>query len=335
MSGLFLTGGSGACQGWTPPGNLFAPTITYLSGTYSPAGGTTLVAIFGTNFKLYSTIKFGSYTPTMIFINSGQIDFYVPASAPYGTYPVQVFNDPYGSNIVNYTIDNSPGFWYLNPSYPDVISNSNTGGLSVNGQITINNNSTTASSDLIFDMKAINSNQSIVWNNTGISPSLTYSNMYVSIANLYLAINTSNNLSNGFKLQYNNMSFFDYTPGAIYPITMTGDTYIYNNLTVSNNITCTTLIQTSDYRIKEVIEPLNVATHSVDNLKPVKYFNKKSEKVEFGFIAHEVQEFFPELVTGEKNGEALQTLNYVGLISILVQEIKELKSEVAQLKCKI
>ena len=55
MSGLFLN--TGACRGWAPPNNVYAPTITYLSSIYSPAGSNTLVAIFGTNFKLYSTIK--------------------------------------------------------------------------------------------------------------------------------------------------------------------------------------------------------------------------------------------------------------------------------------
>jgi ADP-heptose:LPS heptosyltransferase len=43
--------------------------------------------------------------------------------------------------------------------------------------------------------------------------------------------------------------------------------------------------------------------YSVDNLKPIKYFNKKSGKEDIGFIAHEVQENFPCLVTGEKDGE--------------------------------
>ena len=72
--------------------------------------------------------------------------------------------------------------------------------------------------------------------------------------------------------------------------------------------------------------------YSVDNLKPVKYFNKKSGKEDIGFIAHEVQENFPCLVTGEKDGEDLQTLNYIGLIGILTKEIQRLKADVAELK---
>ena len=138
MSGLPFT--TGLCQGWVPPGTNYAvPVISYLSGTYSPAGATTLVAIFGTNFKLYSTINFGTFTPTMIFISSQQIEFYVPNTANFGTYIVQVFNDTYGSNVVSYELDNAPGFWKINSTNSQVIENTNLNGLLVNGPIQINN----------------------------------------------------------------------------------------------------------------------------------------------------------------------------------------------------
>jgi hypothetical protein len=45
-----------------------------------------------------------------------------------------------------------------------------------------------------------------------------------------------------------------------------------------------------------------------------------------------VQEIFPSLVTGEKDGEELQRLNYMGLIGVLTKEIQLLKAEVAELK---
>lgn len=161
MSGLYLT--TGACQGWAPPNNLYSPTITYLSSDYSPTGSNTLIAIFGTNFKLYSTIKFGTYTPTMIFISSLQINFYMPSSALPGNYIVQVFNDTIPSNVVDYTVYSSPGLWYQNPINSGVISNSNTQGLNVNGLIKINSLAN-SNGDLIFN-DSINSGQSISWPN--------------------------------------------------------------------------------------------------------------------------------------------------------------------------
>jgi hypothetical protein len=278
MSGLFLT--TGLCQGWANPNtNYTTPTISSLSGTSSPVGGNTLVAIFGSNFKLYSTIKFGTYTPNMIFVSSNQIDFYIPNFAISGINPVQVFNDIYGSNVVEYTLEQAIGFWYLSPTYSNVISNSNNGGLSINGPIIIDNVPGTPSidSDIIFQ----NPTQSIIWANS-----------------FSITTDTSNT-------------------GLL----------IDGDLTVTGTITG----NTSDYRIKDIIEPLN-SSYNVDNLKPIKYFNTKSKKEEIGFIAHEVQEKFPCLVTGQKDGEDLQTLNYIGLIGVLVQEIQQLKADVAQLK---
>jgi hypothetical protein len=45
-----------------------------------------------------------------------------------------------------------------------------------------------------------------------------------------------------------------------------------------------------------------------------------------------LQQYYPELVNGEKNGHDIQTVNYIGLIPILINEIKELKKEVKTLK---
>lgn len=289
MGDLYLT--SRVFQGWVPPNNLYVPTITYLSSVFSPAGSTTLVAIFGTNFKLYSTIKFGTYTPTMIFINSQQIDFYMPSNALPGKYPVQIFNDNVGSNVIEYTINNTPGLWFQNPYYSDIISNSNTGGLLVNGPIVINSveNSTGATimGDLVFNDDIASSNQTISWSKYSSS----------------ITANSSGILING-------------------------------NLNVTGTINGTSIPTPSDYRIKDVIEPLN-SSYSIDNLKPVKYYNKKSQKVEIGFLAHEVQDIFPYLVTGEKDGDDIQTLNYIGLIGVLTKEIQNLKAEVAELKVQI
>jgi hypothetical protein len=125
MSGLYK------CNGWTNPTNLyFGPNIVSLSGYYSPAGSTTLVSISGANFFSYSTVSFGTYNPTVYFINSNNIQFYVPSTLNSGTYPVQIFNGSVGSNIVNYTIDNASGYWILNG----------------NGSISNTNNSVTNSS---------------------------------------------------------------------------------------------------------------------------------------------------------------------------------------------
>jgi predicted nucleic acid-binding Zn-ribbon protein len=54
-------------------------------------------------------------------------------------------------------------------------------------------------------------------------------------------------------------------------------------------------------------------------------------KQHIGFIAHELQEVFPQLVDGEKDGEKMQSINVSGLIPILVKEIQDLKKLAKQL----
>jgi len=96
---------------------------------------------------------------------------------------------------------------------------------------------------------------------------------------------------------------------------------IAQNLTVNGSYT------TSDYRIKR--DPISLdSTFTVDNLNPAFYFNKISQKYDIGFIAHEVQQVYPYLVNGQKDGEKHQSLNYNGIIGILVKEIKDLKTRI-------
>jgi Chaperone of endosialidase len=65
----------------------------------------------------------------------------------------------------------------------------------------------------------------------------------------------------------------------------------------------------------------------LDKLKPVTYLNKLTNKRDVGLIAHELQELYPYLVEGEKDGEKYQSVNYIALIGILIKEIQEIKKK--------
>ena len=90
---------------------------------------------------------------------------------------------------------------------------------------------------------------------------------------------------------------------------------------------------TSDYREKDNVMELN-ETFTVDTLRPVVYDFKPLGKKHIGFIAHEVQEFYPFLVSGEKDGPHSQSMNYNGFIGILTKEIQVLKKKVAEQEAK-
>jgi len=112
---------------------------------------------------------------------------------------------------------------------------------------------------------------------------------------------------------------------------VSADTSMNGNLITGGNITALSFNAASDYRIKENIKPLSKEI-TVDGLKPIQYFNTRAQKLDIGFLAHEVQEDFPYLVTGSKDGGDLQTLNYIGLMGVLVKEIQELKAKVSRLE---
>ena len=90
----------------------------------------------------------------------------------------------------------------------------------------------------------------------------------------------------------------------------------------------------SDYRIKENVETLD-SRYTTENLRPVTYINKISGIQNIGLIAHELHDEYPFLVTGDKDGKNIQSVNYTGLIGILINEIKELKKRVSYLETKI
>ena len=113
------------------------------------------------------------------------------------------------------------------------------------------------------------------------------------------------------------------------PLGITGATGSFTYVYASGAVT-----STSDYRIKENVTTLD-NSYVVDELIPVTYINKLSNKRDMGLIAHELQEVYPFLVNGEKDGQEYQSVNYISLISLLIKEIKELKQKVKKIEEKL
>jgi len=113
--------------------------------------------------------------------------------------------------------------------------------------------------------------------------------------------------------------------------TITGALVVSGGVGIGLNCTATSFRSTSDYRIKKNVTNLD-DTYNIDLLRPVTYVNTELKKQDIGLIAHEVQEIFPDLVNGEKDGEYMQSINYIGLIPVLIKEIQDLKKIIRQLK---
>jgi hypothetical protein len=90
---------------------------------------------------------------------------------------------------------------------------------------------------------------------------------------------------------------------------------------------------TSDYRLKEDFQDFQ-GLDLIDNINVYDFKWKGINQREYGVIAHELKEVIPNLVTGEKDGESMQQVDYSKLVPILIQSIKELKAEIEILKNK-
>ena len=93
-----------------------------------------------------------------------------------------------------------------------------------------------------------------------------------------------------------------------------------------NGLGTTVFASTSDYRMKTEIEPVSGSLDKILKLEPKSYFFNNSSTRGTGFIAHELQQVFPNAVTGEKDGEKMQQVDLSYLIPHLVKAIQELKA---------
>ena len=92
----------------------------------------------------------------------------------------------------------------------------------------------------------------------------------------------------------------------------------------------TTYNTTSDYRVKENLKDFN-GLNKVSKIKVYDFDWIESKKQDYGVIAHELQEILPLAVTGEKDGEKMQGVDYSKIVPLLV---KAIKVEIEQLKNK-
>lgn len=95
------------------------------------------------------------------------------------------------------------------------------------------------------------------------------------------------------------------------------------------------LLLSSDKRRKENIKTLDNSLEKISKIRGVSFDWKdkkeRGDQTQYGVIAQEVQEVFPELVVKEDNSDYL-TVNYQGMIGPLIEAVKELKAENEDLK---
>jgi hypothetical protein len=131
--------------------------------------------------------------------------------------------------------------------------------------------------------------------------------------------------------------------GSIYHLLIRNGNGLIGGVTSSGSTTA--FLTSSDYRLKEDVQPMTGALARVAALKPVTYKWKVDGADGEGFIAHELAEVVPDAVTGEKDAvnedgsikpQGIDTSFLVATLTAAIQEqqamIEELKAKVAALE---
>lgn len=109
-----------------------------------------------------------------------------------------------------------------------------------------------------------------------------------------------------------------------------------DSVQVNTGLSALSFSALSDYRLKHNVKEIELRDlDKMDLLRPVSYSMRGADERQYGFIAHELQTHYPDLVLGEKDAHSMQQINYIGLIPLLVREIQDLRTKVAELSSRI
>lgn len=169
---------------------------------------------------------------------------------------------------------------------------------------------------------------------------LSFGNASTSINTLNIYLHQYNNLSVGFKLdKYMGMAYMDPFTADAGELGRNKRFYNINTYRINSVIAPTS----SDEKIKENFSSINDPIGSLKKIKAYKYDlkpsflgeeirkDKKNWKDQLGVIAQELELVYPSLVFYDSITE-LYSVNYIGLIPVLVEAIKAQQNQIEALK---
>jgi hypothetical protein len=96
----------------------------------------------------------------------------------------------------------------------------------------------------------------------------------------------------------------------------------------TGTLNATELNSTSDINLKENIRPIEESLNKVLQINGVEFDWKDNQQSSMGVIAQEIEEVFPSLVRTAEN----KSVNYNGLIGVLIEAVKEQQEQINTLK---
>lgn len=161
----------------------------------------------------------------------------------------------------------------------------------------------------------------------------THSGLYATLAaNTYTGTQTISSAAPAFVLNETDTAGSSYTQQLV-----AGEFQLFKGANVAggmkfNGTTMTVngITLTSDERLKMDLVAIDSPVELLENLEGVNFVWKNTGREDYGVIAQQVQRVLPELVHTGMDGYL--SVNYVGLIPVLIEAVKELSARVAELE---
>jgi hypothetical protein len=120
--------------------------------------------------------------------------------------------------------------------------------------------------------------------------------------------------------------FDDATSGVQTTLNVSSTKLTYNPST--GTVTSTVFTATSDETLKKNISSIEDPIQKINRINGVTFNWKENDQPSVGVIAQEVENIFPELISGNIN----KTVNYNGLVALLIECVKKNSKDIEDLK---
>jgi hypothetical protein len=102
-------------------------------------------------------------------------------------------------------------------------------------------------------------------------------------------------------------------------------------LDVNGNVKAVDFNSTSDIKLKDKVRKISKSLSKLDKIRGVSFEWKETKQKSMGVVAQEVEKVLPDLVRGDET----KTVNYNGLIGLLIECVKEQQIKIDQLEQKL
>jgi hypothetical protein len=103
----------------------------------------------------------------------------------------------------------------------------------------------------------------------------------------------------------------------------------------SGKVKANAFLSYSSIRFKKNVQPLESPMDTLNKLNGVSYDWKDTGKKDYGFIAEEVGKVLPEIVEWSTDSEYANSMDYIRIISFLVEGVKEQEKKITDLQNKL